>query len=105
MVAVRSYPVTNTYRVEVSGWDTTREFFVEKTDLEWNENEARRLKLSRALRKGSMVFVRLLQPTDQAEIFPVAYEVDPIEPMTGDTCEFRLFRVRPRSRERPTGMP
>lgn len=99
MALARRFPPTNVYRVEVSGWDVTKDFFVEKTELEWDENDAKRVRLSRSVRKGSMIFVRLLQPTEASPSFPIAYEVDPIGAEAGSSCEFRLRQVYPRVRE------
>lgn len=98
MALASRFPPTNVYRVEVSGWDIAKDFFVEKTELEWDENDAKRVRLSRSLRKGSMIFVRLLQPTEASPSFPIAYEVDPVGP--ADNCrEFRLRQVYPRVHE------
>lgn len=34
MILSARYPITNLYRVEVSGWDKNQTFFVEKSALE-----------------------------------------------------------------------
>ena len=49
------------YRVEVSGWDSSENFFVEKTMLDWGHDEKKEVRLRSVLREGSVVFVRLLQ--------------------------------------------
>jgi hypothetical protein len=59
--------------VEVSGWDISQSFFVEKPELEWNEENGKQITLSRALRKRTMLFVRLLQSTAPERCSPVAY--------------------------------
>lgn len=33
--------ITDHYSVEVSGWDISKRFFVEKCELAWNEKAAR----------------------------------------------------------------
>lgn len=93
------YPVTGVYRVEVSGWDTSQSFFVEKTELRWDEIQGKMLLLSRPLHKGSVVFVRLLQVVDPAQYCPIAYEVEPLGPATGALFEFRLRQLHPRLRD------
>ena len=62
----------NSYRVEVSGWDASENFFVEKTMLNWGRDEKKELQLRSAIREGSVVFVRLLQPLASGNNFPVA---------------------------------
>lgn len=52
---------TNSYRVEVSGWDASEKFFVEKTALTWGGDEKKEINLRSSLREGSVVFVHLLQ--------------------------------------------
>ena len=87
--------VANTYPVEVSGWDSTQDFFVEKSELQWNEENDRRLTLSRPLRPRTMIFVRLLQPVSADLAFPVAYQALPIE-NAEEEHQFRLVQVQPR---------
>ena len=38
-----------TYRVEISGWDDHRSFFVENSELDWSEQFGKRVTLNRAL--------------------------------------------------------
>lgn len=69
------------YRVEVSGWDASEAFFLEKTVLYWNSSK-QEVPLRSRLREGAVVFVRLLQPFESDENFPVPYLVSknlPIE--------------------------
>jgi hypothetical protein len=63
-----------TYRIEISGWDLDEKFFVEKTDLVWSEAD-KKVRLRHALRKGSLVFVRLLGASTPASDYPLAYEI------------------------------
>jgi hypothetical protein len=73
LLSARS-PITAVYSVEVSGWDVTHVFFVEKSALEWNEESGKHLVLHHALPEGAMIFVRLLQAASEERAFPVAYE-------------------------------
>jgi hypothetical protein len=57
------YPERNaggSCRVEISGWDSNENFFVEKTLLSWEEKGSVYVLLRTALNQGSMVFVRML---------------------------------------------
>ncbi|HEY6265981.1 MAG TPA: hypothetical protein VIW93_14360 [Candidatus Acidoferrum sp.] len=47
--------VLDTHRVEVSGWDISQSFFVEKPELEWNEVNGKQITLRRVLRKDDAV--------------------------------------------------
>ena len=40
--------ICNSYPVEVSGWDISHMFFVEKSELEWKEESGKYLTLSRS---------------------------------------------------------
>ena len=57
-------PAIDTYRVEVSGWDTSQSFFVEKPELEWNEENGKQITLSRATEKNDDL--RAADPVDSA---------------------------------------
>ncbi len=63
----------NNYRVEVSGWDVTESFFVEKTALKWGGQSGKEICVHSPLRQGSVIFVRLLQPLAPQYNFPIAY--------------------------------
>jgi hypothetical protein len=62
------------YRVEVSGWDASENFFVEKTTLVWRGEERKEISLNARVRPGCVLFVRLLQPTAVVNNIPIAYE-------------------------------
>jgi hypothetical protein len=64
----------NNYRVEVSGWDASENFFVEKAVLDWRGEGKKRIALRSSLREGCIVFVRLLQPLANGNNFPIAYQ-------------------------------
>ena len=63
----------NDYRVEVSGWDVTESFFVEKTALRWGRQGGKEICVQSPLRQGSVIFIRLLQPLASQNNFPIAY--------------------------------
>jgi hypothetical protein len=88
-------PIANSYPIEASGWDDQQSFFVEKCELEWNEEADKHLTLTRSLRPGSMIFVRLLQPTSPARSFPVTYHVQPIGTTPEGQQQFRLSPIQP----------
>lgn len=87
----------NSYRVEVSGWDTSERFFVEKTSLSWGRDEKKEIRLRSTLREGSVLFVRLLQPLANATNFPIAYQAQRIGSRSEDGyARVHLAQLRPR---------
>jgi hypothetical protein len=93
MTAVR--PVVSTYPVEVSGWDGFQAFFVEKCELEWSEETGKQVTLTRSLRPGTMIFVRLLQPTSSEQSFPVPYRAEHTGANSGRQYQFSLSQILP----------
>lgn len=89
---------TDSYRVEISGWDTSDRFFVERTTLDWGEDEAKRVSLRSIVREGSVVFLRLLQSFGDGTGLPVACRV---VKMTGKDADgqtsVHLAQLHPRS--------
>jgi hypothetical protein len=100
MILTAETPVTNTYRVEVSGWDNNRAFFVENSDLEWSEGAGKRLTLSHALADGAVIFLRLLQPMGAQRCHAVAYQAELLARTEGGQVQVRLRPVRS-----PAGRP
>jgi len=95
MVLTPDHP--NSYRVEVSGWDASENFFVEKTMLNWGRDEKKEIQLRSSLREGSVVFVRLLQPLASGNNFPVAYQALRIGPRNAEGhSRIHLLQLRPR---------
>ena len=88
-------PRLKTYRAEVSGWDRFQTFFVEKCDLEWNEEAGKQVTLARSLRPGAMVFVRLLQPISPEQSFPVPYRTELSKLSADGQTKFRLSPAKP----------
>lgn len=88
---------SNSYRVEVSGWDASETFFVEKTMLNWGRDEKKEVHLRSVLCEGSVVFVRLLQPLTNGNGLPVAYQAQRIGPRdTEGHSRVHLAQLRPR---------
>lgn len=94
---VERAPLATSYSVEVSGWDHSHVFFVERSELTWSEETGKLLTLSRRLPHGAMIFVRLLQPTDGERAFPVAYATEWLSNACERSQQFRITRVVPRS--------
>lgn len=68
----------STYRVEISGWDATENFFVEKSELKWDGEGGKEISLSAMVREGSIVFIRLLQPLASENNYPITYHVSSV---------------------------
>jgi len=88
-------PITAVYHVEVSGWDVTHLFFVEKSVLEWNEETGKRILLHHALPQAAMIFVRLLESAPAERAFPVAYEASFKGHRPDGRHEFLLKQAQP----------
>jgi hypothetical protein len=85
------------YRVEVSGWDATENFFVEKTVLNWSDEERKEIMLRSSLREGCVVFMRLLQPMNNGTNFPLPYQaVRVLSKDANGQSRVRLAQLRPR---------
>ncbi|HEV2387214.1 MAG TPA: hypothetical protein VGS20_08160 [Candidatus Acidoferrales bacterium] len=68
-------PADTEYQVEVSGWDSSETFFVERTTLELGEEGDRFVHLRHPLRPGLMVFLRLIDSRAGSPSLPIAYQV------------------------------
>jgi hypothetical protein len=88
-------PITTIYPVEASGWDSAQSFFVERSELEWNEQTGKCLTLSRFLCSGSMVFLRLLQTSTSDRSLPVAYQAEHLGVTLEGQQLFRLKQFQP----------
>ena len=100
MLAAETLLRTDGFRVEVSGWDENKIFFVEKSDLAWDDFAGKHVSLQHMLPDGAMVFLRMLQPPALRETPPVAYQVEFIGCDPEGHHQFRLKPVHPRySRE------
>ena len=83
-------------RVEVSGWDENQAFFVEKSDLSWDDFAGKHISLQRMLPDGAMVFIRTLQSQGPGQSSPVVYKVEFIGCDPDGHHQFRLNPVQPR---------
>jgi hypothetical protein len=99
MLEYALFPVARVYAVEVSGWDSMEEFFVEKCDLEWGEESEKNVVLKTALGKNAVLLVRLLQPGEADRSHPVVYEAEFVGRTKSGLHQFRLNVVTPRLRE------
>ena len=93
-------PAVNLYRVEVSGWDSNKAFFVENSELEWCEESGKQVTLSRTLSDGAVVFLRLLQPMSTDRPNPVAYEAELVSSTERGHQQFRLRPISSRPSRR-----
>ena len=98
------FPTVRRYLVEISGWDTAHNFFVEKCDLVWSEDAGKQVLLKRTLRDNAILFVRLLQACEADRSHPVVFEAEHLGETHGGLQQFRLNQVVPRvKREESSG--
>lgn len=88
------------YRVEVSGWDKSQTFFVEKSELVWNEESEKHVTLNSAVPDGSVVFLRMIRPLSADQSQSVPYETEFLTVTPDGLNQFRLHPVSPRGAER-----
>ena len=89
------FPVARVYAVEVSGWDATEEFFVERCELEWNEDSTKQVALKRTLGESTLLLVRLVQEEESDRSHPVVYEAEWVGKTKAGLQQFRLNVVVP----------
>lgn len=100
MSVAESLLATDSFWVEVSGWDESQVFFVEKSGLDWDNFAGKHISLQHMLSDGVMVFLRVLQPTDMRQSPTAAYRVKLIGCNPDGQHQFRPSPVHPRySRE------
>ena len=91
--------LSGNYRIEVSGWNLSDVFFVEKTELRCTEGGEKKLLLHHSLPQGAVIFVRLIAPETLYGSLPVAYQVARVQPMNSiGLCEMQLMPLHPRSK-------
>jgi hypothetical protein len=88
---------TSSYRVEVSGWDASDTFFVEKTTLDWSGGDQKEISLRLALHQDAVVFVRLLQQLGKVDSFPIAYRASTVGTGENGRTIVQLTRLHPRA--------
>lgn len=87
-----------TYRVEVSGWDPSGEFFVEKTTLEWSPDGGKEVSMRAPIQEGDVVFVRLKLSSMASRTFPIACRAENISPRdSSGFIHVSLVQLRPRN--------
>jgi hypothetical protein len=96
MTRSETQSLTQTGLVEVSGWDEDQIFFVERSELSWDEHAGKHVTLSRMLSEGSIIFVRLIQPTALHRPNPIPYEAEFVSCSPEGNHQFRLNGVLPR---------
>jgi len=96
MILTAENPAVNLYRVEVSGWDDNKAFFVETSHLMWGEESGKQVTLNRGLPSGSVVFLRLLQPISNDRSRPIPYEAELIAQNEEGQWQFQLHPVSSR---------
>jgi hypothetical protein len=90
---------TGLYAVEISGWDSMEDFFVERCELEWNEQSGKQVALKRALNDSAVLLVRLLQTGEAERSHAVVYEASRVGQTESGLQQFRLDRMVPRQRD------
>lgn len=91
---------THSYTIEVSGWDAQERFFVEKTELEWDEQAGKRIRMRTPIERGTVLFIRLFD-AGALDALPVAYEAREIRRQeTSSFYEVSLVQIEPQ-RGRP----
>jgi len=88
---------TNLYRVEVSGWDDNKSFFVENSELEWTDQHGKQVTLHRGLNERAVIFLRLLQPISTDRSRPVPYQAEMVARTEEGQRQFRLHPVSART--------
>lgn len=97
MLLTAGHHIADSYPVEASGWDSAQTFFVERSELKWDEETGKHLTLSRRLCPGSMIFLRLLQPISQDRSLSVAYQTQHVGVTPDGQQQFRLSQIQPNS--------
>ncbi len=87
----------SSYSVEVSGWDASDAFFVEKTTLDWSGGDKKEISLRSALSEDAVVFVRLLREFGKADSFPIAYRAASVEAGGNGRTLVQLARLHPQA--------
>jgi hypothetical protein len=95
MLCNAQFPAPCLYAVEVSGWDSSEEFFVEMCELEWSEESSKQIALTRALGANTLLLVRLLQEGEGGRSHPLVYEAELMGKTESGLQQFRLAPVAP----------
>jgi hypothetical protein len=95
MISLARDPIATMYRVEVSGWDRNQTFFVEKSELEWNEEAGKHVLLTHAIPDGAVIFLRLIPYFSVGRSEAMAYETEFVATTLEGQHLFRLHQVMP----------
>ncbi len=110
MLQYARFPAARLYAVEVSGWDRAENFFVEKCELEWDEEFGKQVALKSMLGDNAILLVKLLQREETDRAHPVAFVAEFLGKTKNGLRQFRLNVVIPRAQEeessaaKPEGM-
>jgi len=85
-----------THSVEISGWDTDENFFVERAYLQNCADGHKHLSIRSRLRVGSLVFLRISDELSPERSVPVAYEVSKMSEPASRLADVELVRRHPR---------
>lgn len=93
------------YRIEVSGWGSDQNFFVEQTELFWDRSGDKKVLLHHSPSEGGIVFIRLLSQDWMGNTSPVAYQVAAVQSMDcNGHSEVRLRQLHPRTKVSQVGV-
>ena len=91
-------------RVEISGWDLSERFFVERARVVDLQERGKKVVLHREVRVGGLVFLRLLTHADAQMTFPVAFRVRELrQAQPGEMFEITLRQLWPRKEAAAAG--
>ncbi len=99
MLRCAPFPGIRRYPVEISGWDRTQNFFVERCDLVWNEDTGKHVALKQNLPDHAVLFVRLLQTGEADRSHPVVYVAEGVGQTQNGLHQFRLNTMTPRLKD------
>jgi len=97
-------PAVRRYRVEISGWDSGQNFFVENCDLLWAEDSGKVVSLRRSLSPNAILFVRLLDPEQNDRSHPVVYQAKWLGEAPDRSNQFQLNALVPQLRAAETSV-
>ncbi|HKV23741.1 MAG TPA: hypothetical protein VJN93_04050 [Candidatus Acidoferrum sp.] len=91
---------SRTFAVEVSGWDSSDNFFVERCDLTWHERSGKQVCLRQPVRENTILLVRLLDSGERERSHPIVYKARLIGKTESGLRQFLLHASSPRAGER-----
>lgn len=98
MGVIRPLLQSNACCVEVSGWDEHEVFFVQKSDLDWDDLAGKQIVLQHKLTSGSIIFIRRMHSISSQRSGAIAYVAEFIGTVEGQAqqFQFQLHPVHPR---------